>query len=226
MAGVVGTLSIFVAPTSAGLVVTALAAGGGCGSGGGGGTTPGPTQVFSGAQTGLLAFAMVQTVSGTTETDIFVTALQQTVYSAGAGPTSGPAAQVGITVFDISTGDPFVDAFGCTATPDFQINRLLTSASLGSTPIEVFDAVSSTTSTVTVSANWAGVGDVTRSGSADVFHSGNFTVTINDVEKVRNANAALSVSDATLGVDFDGAATSAELDEFRMGVTTVCVGCG
>jgi hypothetical protein len=218
--GVLGTLSIGLAATPAALVMTAAAAGGLCGLG----PPPGPTQVLADQVSGLTAFAIFTSVVGTTETDIFVTGVEATVSSAGSQPTPASSTQLGITVVDTVTGITSVEAFGCTSTPDLQIDRLLTSATLAPTSITVFDSISNTSSTTTVSAAWTGVGDVNRSAAGGAFHSGNFTVTTRFVGFMRNAEARGSVSDPALGVSFVGPASYAELDSFKNGAVQVCVG--
>jgi len=220
LSGALGTLAIGVAGTSAGLVMTAGAAGGLCG----GGPPPARGQVSASQVSNLTAFATLTSVAGTTETDVFITGVEATVSTAGSEPTSASSAQVGIIVLDTVTGETSVEAFGCTSSPDFRIDPLLTSAKLAATSITVFDTISGTSSTITVSADWTGVGDVNRSADGGAYHSGSFTVTTHFVGFTRNAEATESVSDPALGVTFAGAASYAELDSVKNGVVQVCVG--
>lgn len=224
---VLGMLSIAPAGTSAGLVGTAMAAGGGgCGSSGGSGGTSGPTQVFASQFSGISATASFTSVSGTTETDIGVDAFQGTTTLAATGPTSIDAAFVSIFVFDTVTGIESVEAFGCTPSPDFQIDQTLTSATLAPTSVTLVDFNTNASSTVTVSADWTGFGDETRQTQVSHFRSGGFTTTFRFVGFDRLANATGMVSDPDLSVDLDGAASFAELDKVSAGGVFVCVGGG
>ena len=225
LTAVLGTLSIVVAGTTAGLVATALASGGGACEGVTAGPTPGPTQVLAVHFSGVSAAASFTSVTGTTETDISVDAFDGTVtLAAGSGPTSIDAVFVAITVSDTVTGIQSVDAFGCTPAPDFQIDQTLTSATLAPTSVTVQDTISNTFSTATVSADWTGVGNETRTTQVSHFHSGTFTTTFNFIGFDRFANATGTVDDPGLSVSFDGPATFAELDNVKDGQVNVCVG--
>jgi hypothetical protein len=225
LTAVLGTLSIAVAGTTAGLVATALASGGGACEGVAAGPTPGPTQVLASHFSGVAAAASFTSVTGTTETDVGVDAFDGTVtLAAGSGPTSIDAVFVAITVSDTVTGIQSVEAFGCTPAPDFQIDQTLTLATLAPTAVTVQDTISDTFSTATVSADWTGVGNETRTTQVSHFHSGAFTTTFSFIGFDRLADATGTVDNPELGETFDGTATFAELDNVRDGGVNVCVG--
>jgi hypothetical protein len=224
LTGAVGALSIGLASTPAGLVATATASGGLGGCEGGGGPTSGPTQVLASHAGDLAAAVSFTSVSGTTETDISIDAFQSTIALAGSGAASDSIVFVGITVTDTSTGIQSVGAFGCTETPDFQVDQTLTSATLGPTSVTLVDPITNTSSAATVSAEWTGAGDVFRTTQVSHFHSGNFTETFNFTGFSRQADATGTVVDSDLGVSIDGPATYAEIDKVNVGVVSVCVG--
>ena len=221
-AGVMAILSFGLATTPAGLFGAALASGGGgCDGGGGTGPTPGPTQVFASHFSGLSAAASYTIFSGTTETDIAVDAFQGQAALAVSGPTSINDVFLTISVSD--GGVPIFDAFGCASNPDFQINQTLTSATLGLTSIQVTDLASNTSTMATVSAAWAGTGDITRVTQTSAFHSGAFTNTMTFVSFDRFGVASGTVADQDLGISVDGPADFAELDKVNSGGVFVCV---
>lgn len=224
LAGVLGMFSVGLAATPAALVATAAAAGGGgCGSGGGGGgPVGGPTEVFASHFSGLSATASFTSFSGTTETDAFIDAFDGTVSLAGSGPTSISAVFVGITVSDPVNGIT-VQAFGCAPNPDFQIDHALTSATLAPTSVTLFDYVSNGSPAATVSGDWTGVGDVTRTTQISTFHSGAFTEVFDIVGSSRGADATGTIGSSDLGVSLGGPASYAELDNVDAGGVSVCL---
>jgi hypothetical protein len=225
--GMVGLLSIgLTGVLSIGLAGTVAAAGGGGCSGGSGSTTLSSSQVFASRVSGLFANAAFSSVSGTTETDVFIDAGNGSFAQSGTESTSTSGASVDISVFDTVTGIPSVEAFGFTPNPNFQIDRNLTSATLGPTAITVCNFLSPvpSTSVATVDATWIGVGSATQSVSTSTFHSGKFTITDHMVGFSRSAQATGSVSDAALNVSIDGSAVFAELDSVKSGTVAVCVG--
>jgi hypothetical protein len=208
-----------------GLSGTAMAGGGGGGcAGGSSATSSGSTQVFASQVSGLLAEAAFISVSGTTETDIFIIASKASSVQSGSGSTSTSQAFVAISVFDTVTGVPSVEAFGSTPSPNFQIDQALTSATLGSTSIPVCDLVTNTSSAATVAANWTGVGSETKSVSTNLFRSGEFTIVNHFVGFDRSAQAIGSASDIALNVSFSGSAVFAGLFSATSGFIAVCVG--
>ena len=222
LTGVLGTLSIGLAGTPAGLVGTAGAAGGGgCGGAGGGGPTPGPVQVFASHFSGLDAALAFTSISGTIETDAFVDAFQGQVTLAATGPTPMNSVFAGITVTDLSNGNQLVEAFGCISNPDFQIDQALTSAMLAPTSIMLVDLISNNASTVTVSGNWSGVGVVTRVTQASHFHTAGFTTTFDFTGFSRQADASGTVTDQELNVSLS-APDFAQLDKVEAGGVGVC----
>jgi hypothetical protein len=226
--GAIGLLSIGAAGASIAQATTAAAAGGGGCASGPSGTSPGSTQVFASQFSGLFAGAVYMSVSGTTETDIFVGAGLTSTVQSGGGSTSGSVAIVTIDAFDITTGNLMVAAFGCASNPDFQIDKQLTSAALGPTSITVFDFVSNTSSTADVAVDWVGAGSPTRTVETGLFHSGDFTIVDSFIGVSREAQASGSVSDTPLNVSFIGPAVEAQLDSVKSGTIAVCVGstCG
>lgn len=216
--GLTGMLAI-------GLSGTAVAGGGGGGcAGGSSATSSGSTQVFAIQDSGLFANAGFRSVSGTTETDIFIFADKQSFVQSGSGSTSISEAFVAISVFDTVTGVPSVEAFGSTPSSNFQIDQALTSATLSSTSITVCDLVTNTSSTATAAANWTGVGSKTPVVGTDLFRSGKFTTVNHFVVFDRSAQAIGSASDTALNVSFSGSAVFAGLSSQTSGFITVCVG--
>lgn len=224
LSGVLGMLSIGLAATPVGLIGTGVASGGGVCEGITTNPTPGPTEVFASNFSGISAALTFTSITGTTETDIGVDAIDGTATLAGSGPTAIDAAFVSITVSDTLTQSQSLAAFGCTANPDFQIDRTLTSATLRPTSVTLEDILSSTFTTATVSADWTGVGDTTRVTQASHFHSGAFTMTTDFIGFQRLAEATGTVDDTDLNVSIDGAANYAELDNVETGGVNVCVG--
>jgi hypothetical protein len=219
LAGILGTLSTALAGTSASLVATVAAGGGAC-EGGDAVSTPGPTQATAAHSSALGAAANFTSVSGTTETDIFISAFRESA----SGATSASVVFVQIMVFDTTTGTPSLDALGCTESPNFQIDQALTSATLGPTSVTLVDSDSNTSTTATVSVDWTGVGDVTRQTNVSHFHSAAFTMIFNLTSFDRFADATGSVDDLGLNLSFDGAAVQADLDKVNDGLNFVCVG--
>jgi hypothetical protein len=213
--GVVGLLSIGVAATP----ITAVAAGS-VSCEGGGGSAPVSASHFG----GLSAASYFSSVSGTTQTDIFVDAFQERVSSAGSGASSGSIAFVQIAVSDTATGIQSVDAFGCAVNPDFHIDQTLTGATLGPTVVTLIDSYSNTSSIATVSVDWTGIGDTTRTTQTSHYHSGNFTMTFHFTGSDRFASATGTAADSDLNVSFGGTALQAELDKVSDGSVLVCVG--
>ncbi len=213
--GVLGVLSIGLATSTA----TAAAAGGISCAGGG---APGPTQVVSASHGNVLgAASWFTSVSGTTETDIFIDAFQ------GSGASSGSIAFVEIAISDTETGIQSVEAFGCADNADFQIDQTLTSARLGPTTLTVVDVNTNTSTTATVSVDWTGIGDTSRTTQVSHFHSGNFTNIFNFIGFDRFGDATGTAADPELNVSFDGAAQQAGLDKVNDVFIFVCVGgCG
>jgi hypothetical protein len=217
LTGVVGLLSIGVAITTA----TAVAAGSvGCEGGG----SPGSTPVSADHGNLLGAASFFASISGTTETDIFIDAFEERVSVAGSGASSGSIAFVEIAIFDTETGGQSIDAFGCVTNPDFQIDQTLTSATLGPTLLTVVDSNTSTSTTATVSADWTGIGDTTRTTQTSHFHSGHFTNIFNLGGFDRFADATGTVADPGLNVNLDGAAIQASLDKVNDFFIFICVG--
>jgi hypothetical protein len=187
---------------------------------GGGGSAPVSASHFMGRG----AFSYFSSVSGTTQTDIFIDAVQERASPAGSGAISGSIAFVQIAVYDTATGVQSVDAFGCTENPDFHIDQTLTAATLGPTVVTLIDSNSNTSSTATVSVDWTGIGDTTRVTQTSHFHSGNFTMTFHFTGFDRFADATGAAADPELNVSFGGMALQAELDKFSTGNVFVCVG--
>ena len=216
--GLIGMLAI-------GLSGTAMAGGGGGGCAGGSSvTSSGSTRVFESQVRSLNANAGFSSVSGTTETDIIISASKESFVQSGSGSTSTSEALIVISVFDTVTGVPAVEAFGTTPSPNFQIDQALTSATLGSTSIPVCDFVTNTSSTATVAANWTGVGSQTQFVSTNFFRSGEFIFVSRGVGFDRSAQATGSASDSALNVSFSGSAVFAGLFSETEGFIEVCVG--
>jgi hypothetical protein len=213
LTGVLGVLSIG--------VVTSTATASAAGNCQGGGSASGPPQVSASHGHGLDAASDFFSVSGTTETDVFIDAFE-TVSSAGAGASSGSVAFVQISVFDTETGVQSVDAFGCVDNPDFQIDQTLTSARLGPTSLTLVDSITSTSTNATVSVDWTGIGDISRTTQVSHFHSGGFTNIFNFIGFTRLADATGTAADPELNVSVNGAATQASLDKFTEFFIFVC----
>ena len=206
--GVLGLLSV----GAVGTATAAVAAGGpSCEPG----SPSGPNSIsHSGA---VAAASDFSTVSGTTETDIFLT---------GVDTVSGSIAYLQIEVFDPETQTFFVDALGCTANPDFQIDQTLTGATLAPTVFTMVDSISGNHSTATVTGAWTGTGDRTHTTQTSHYHSGRFTNIFNFIGFDRLADATATVSDPGIGVSFSGAAFSAGLDKTNVVFIFVCAAGG
>ena len=166
---------------------------------------------------GLAAASDFSSVSGTTETDIFISAFDT---------ASGSIAFLQIEIFDTVTGTSSVDAAGCIENPDFQIAQTLTTATLAPTVFTLVDSISNTSSTATVSGSWTGISDMSRQAQTSHFHSGKFTNIFNFIGFERLADATGTASDPDLGLTFDGAAFSASLDKFNEVFLFVCAAGG
>src|SRR5690348_10520563 len=162
----VGVLGLLLVGAVAGAAPAAAAALGGpsCQPG----TPSGPNSIS--ASHGLDAASDFSSVSGTTETDIFLS---------GLDTQSGSIAFVEIEVFDTVTGTVAVDAFGCADNPDFHVAPTLTGATLAPTVFTVVDSISGTSSIATVSGAWTGVGEMSHFAETSHFHSGRFTNVFN-----------------------------------------------
>jgi hypothetical protein len=135
--------------------------------------------------------------SGCVETFVFVEGVNGTVKETGH-PAVSSMAVITIDQFDFCTGTEtlFADGQATLAAGEFQIDKMLTSATLNAT-IEVFDFVSGTSFPVDVSVGWTGFGATTTQKDHFQIKGPGFKVNSRFMGTFRDATASGTVSDGT-----------------------------
>src|SRR5262249_8227582 len=171
------------------------------------------------------AFARFSTVEGSIETIAFLVAAQERFQNPPNVKSSGPFALVEILKFDNSTpceSTLLMDAFGSVslANQDFQIDRKLTSATLGPITIPVEDTVSGSSFNLEVAMSWTGFGETARNKDRSQFLMSGFSFKTRFDGVSREASASGTISDgttdyATLPLDF------ADIESLKIGEVDV-----
>ncbi len=128
---------------------------------------------------------------------------------------------VGLSQFDLCTGEQLLSAFGFATlgAGDFQVGGDLTSASLDTT-IEVFDFVSGTSFLVDISLDWTGTGGLSRQHSNFHFHTPDFKINERFNGTFRAAEATGSISGA--GMEFaSGPSAFADIFSAKSGTVVI-----
>lgn len=135
--------------------------------------------------------------SGCVDTFVYVEGVNGTVKETGQ-PTASSLAVVVIDQFDFCTSTELLFAQGeaTLAAGEFQIDKMLTTATLDTT-IEVFDEVSGTSFPVDISVSWTGVGATTTQKDHFQIHGPDFKVNSRFMGTFRDATASGTVSDGT-----------------------------
>ena len=135
--------------------------------------------------------------SGCIETFVFVEGVNGTVKETGH-PAVSSMAVITIDQFDFCTGTEtlFADGQATLAAGEFQIDKMLTTATLNAT-IEVFDFDSGTSFPVDISVSWTGVGATTTQKDHFQIKGPGFTVNSRFMGTFRDATASGTVSDGT-----------------------------
>ncbi len=91
--------------------------------------------------------------------------------------------------------------FGSIFTIDnvFDVDKKLNTATLAPVKIDLFDFNTGTVETVTIQAQWTGVGDLTKSSFTLKSKSGDFTAKFSDDTLMRDASATGSINGQDLG---------------------------
>ncbi len=102
---------------------------------------------------------------------------------------------------DICTADFTSCKFGFIFTQEnvFDVDKKLTTATLFPVKIDLFDFNTGTVETVTIQAQWTGVGDLTKSSFTLKSKSGDFTAKFSDDTLMRDASATGSINGQELG---------------------------
>ncbi len=159
---------------------------------------------------GQSAFADFDSTSGCIETFAEVDGTQS---------NTSPEADVYIAQFDNCTGTLLLEAFGSTFNPTFQVGGKLASASLSAT-ISVFDDVSNTTFTVSVSMTWTATGALSHEIGSQHFHTKNFIENFHFNDTFRDASASGTVSDGTTNFT-PSSSVFAQIASFKEGDVTI-----
>lgn len=135
--------------------------------------------------------------SGCVDTFVYVEGVNGTVKETGQ-PTASSLAVVVIDQFDFCTSTETLFAVGeaTLAAGEFQIDKMLTTATLNTT-IEVFDEVSGTSFPVDIGVSWTGVGATTTQKDHFQIHGPDFKVNSRFMGTFRDATASGTVSDGT-----------------------------
>jgi hypothetical protein len=135
--------------------------------------------------------------SGCVDTFVFVNAVDGTVKEKGH-PAASSMAFIAIDQFDFCTDTELLFAEGeaTLAAGEFQIDKMLTAASLNAT-IEVTDFVSGTSFPVDVSVVWTGVGATRKEKDHFQIKAPDFKVNARFMGTFRDATASGTVSDGT-----------------------------
>ncbi len=113
---------------------------------------------------------------------------------------------------DICTADFSSCKFGFIFTMDnvFDVDKKLNTATLSPVKIDLFDFNTGTIETITIQAQWTGVGDLTKSSFKETTKSGDFTAKFSDDTVFRDASATGSINGQDLRTS-----QKAQLFEFK-----------
>ncbi len=102
---------------------------------------------------------------------------------------------------DICTADFSSCKFGSIFTLEnvFDVDKKLNTATLAPVKIDMFDFNTGTVETITIQAQWTGVGDLTKSSFTLKSKSGDFTAKFSDDSVFRDASATGSINSQDLG---------------------------
>ena len=78
-------------------------------------------------------------------------------------------------------------------------DKKLNTATLSPTKIDLYDSNTNTVETVTIQAQWTGVGDLTKSSSTSTYKSGDITIKFSSDTTFRDATATGAINDQELG---------------------------
>lgn len=99
----------------------------------------------------------------------------------------------------ISTPTSFKFGFIFTQENVFDIDKKLTTATLSPVTLDLFDFSTGTVETITIQAQWTGMGDLTRNSFKFMSKSGEFIAKFSDNSVIRQATATGSIDGTDLG---------------------------
>lgn len=101
----------------------------------------------------------------------------------------------------VSISTPTSFKFGSIFTQEnvFDIDKKLTTATLSPVTLDLFDFSTGTMETITLQAQWTGVGDLTRNSVKFMSKSGKFVAKFSDNSVIRQATATGSLNNIDLG---------------------------